>query len=333
MERLGSRSSNIRRSLTDNVLIPEGLLQSVNSGIYGYSRRHVENDARETQTLSQVIEQPTQAVLAINHLTRSRTPDYGPSGHAQIGLGRTPTSASQRFSRHFSLREQRHLRRVGSGDAATLRRGQREASHRTPSPLLIDTGWSRPGDALPAGQLTRTTRFTEATSPSRELFETEPQLPQRPSGTSSPTPRIGRISIHKPPETHDNLRHVSFTPGRDSITVRRPTVGSQTHRASILRKASTAIGNTLSEAISRTRQTSIRNTYENAKLRQKRLQRSKPFQILFQYAIYLLLLTFVYFVLVGRPLWGGTVWYIYVLFEYHLAFVGGSAIFIGLAFL
>lgn len=333
MERLRSQTSNTRRASTDNVFVPEGLLQSVHSGLYGYSRRHVENDARETQTLSQVIEQPAQAVLATNPLTRSRTPDYGPTGQAQIGLGRTATSGSHRLSRYLSLREEQHRQRAGSANTTTLFRPQSQLSQRTASSSLVGTSRIRSGEALPAIQTPHTTRFSETISPSEKLFESEPVPPQRPAGTWSPTPRIGRISIHEPHEIPDHLRHDSFAPGRESITVRRPTVGSQTHRASILRKASIAVGNTLSKAIPRTRQTSIRNTYENAKLRQKRLQRSKPCQLLFQYTMYLLLLAFVYFVLVGRPLWGGTVWYIYVLFEHHLAFVGGSAIFIGLAFL
>lgn len=122
-------------------------------------------------------------------------------------------------------------------------------------------------------------------------------------------------------------------PGHLKMTSMAPHQQLSTQRGSVLRKASAAIADNITRMIPGMRKTSVRNTLEKAQVRQKRLQRSKPFQLVFQYAVYLLLLAFVYLVLVGRPLWGGTVWYIYVLFEYHLTFIGGSAIFIGLAFL
>ncbi|KAI1619174.1 glycosyl transferase [Exophiala viscosa] len=89
----------------------------------------------------------------------------------------------------------------------------------------------------------------------------------------------------------------------------------------------------MSGFVTRDRQSSIKRTYERAKLRQFEIQRSKPVQLFFRYAIYLVLVCFTYFVLVGRPLWGGTIWYAYILIAKHLTFTGGSGVFLGIAFL
>lgn len=115
------------------------------------------------------------------------------------------------------------------------------------------------------------------------------------------------------------------TPRRSTFS--RPDAGA--HR----RKASVAVKAAISGFITRERQSSIKRTYARAKLRQQEIQRSKPVQLFFRYAVYFLLLCLTYFVLVGRPLWGGTIWYAYVLISKRLTFVGGSGVFLGIAFL
>jgi hypothetical protein len=76
---------------------------------------------------------------------------------------------------------------------------------------------------------------------------------------------------------------------------------------------------------------SIESVYDKAKLLQFKFERSKWFMRFFEFAVYVLLAAFVYLVLVGRPLWGGLVWYIYIVIDRKFVIVGGSAIFIGLA--
>ena len=49
--------------------------------------------------------------------------------------------------------------------------------------------------------------------------------------------------------------------------------------------------------------------WHNLKMRRSHKVRSKLAQRVFQYSVYLFLLCFIYFVLVGRPLWGGAVYY------------------------
>ena len=103
-----------------------------------------------------------------------------------------------------------------------------------------------------------------------------------------------------------------------------------TTKQSVLRRASTALTNVASKIMPK-RRMSIESVYDKAKSLQIKFERSKWFMRCFEFAVYVLLAAFVYLILVGRPLWGGLVWYIYVVIDKKFVIVGGSAIFIGLA--
>ncbi|KAJ9662113.1 hypothetical protein H2201_006221 [Coniosporium apollinis] len=79
------------------------------------------------------------------------------------------------------------------------------------------------------------------------------------------------------------------------------------------------------------RRSSLYDVYEKAKARRAHLQRKKWLQVLFEYAVYFVLLAFIYFVLVGRPLWNGAVWWLYWVVENRFIIEGGFAITLGLA--
>jgi hypothetical protein len=81
------------------------------------------------------------------------------------------------------------------------------------------------------------------------------------------------------------------------------------------------------------RKGSIWKTYETAKKRGVELQRKKWVQVVFEYSIYLFLLCFIYFVLIGRPLWNGAVWWLYWVVENKFVFAGGFSITLGIALL
>lgn len=81
------------------------------------------------------------------------------------------------------------------------------------------------------------------------------------------------------------------------------------------------------------RKGSVWKTYETAKKRSVELQRKKWVQVVFEYSIYLLLLCFIYFVLIGRPLWNGAVWWLYWVVENKFVFAGGFSITLGIALL
>ena len=71
--------------------------------------------------------------------------------------------------------------------------------------------------------------------------------------------------------------------------------------------------------------------YEKAKVRGVALQRKYWVRLLFEYTLYALLILFVYFVLVGMPLWKGAVWWLYWVVRVKFVIQGGYAITIGLA--
>jgi hypothetical protein len=87
-----------------------------------------------------------------------------------------------------------------------------------------------------------------------------------------------------------------------------------------------AVAGHATHAFVHNRKSSIADLYERAKLRKVQLQRSERFQLIFEYSIYLLLIALVYFVAVGRPLWGGLVWYTYVAFAHYLTAPIGFAL-------
>jgi hypothetical protein len=112
-------------------------------------------------------------------------------------------------------------------------------------------------------------------------------------------------------------------------------VTEQPADSSAIRRASTAIASayhTLAQGTANlVRRSSLWDAYESAKIRGKHLQRKKGVQVVFEYAFYLILLFFIYFVLVGRPLWNGAVWWLYWLIDTQFTLAGTWSITIGLA--
>ncbi|PYH97912.1 hypothetical protein BO71DRAFT_372259 [Aspergillus ellipticus CBS 707.79] len=76
---------------------------------------------------------------------------------------------------------------------------------------------------------------------------------------------------------------------------------------------------------------SIYDVYQKAKERRIALQRKYWVQVLFEYTVYLLLVAFVYFVLIGMPLWRGAVWWLYYVVRTKFVIQGGWGITIGVA--
>lgn len=81
------------------------------------------------------------------------------------------------------------------------------------------------------------------------------------------------------------------------------------------------------------RHSSMRKTFEKAKLRGAEMQRNKYAMWAFEYGIYLFLLCFIYFVLIGIPLWNGAVWWLYWVVANKFVIAGGFSITLGIAVL
>ena len=75
------------------------------------------------------------------------------------------------------------------------------------------------------------------------------------------------------------------------------------------------------------------DVYDKAKIHGQNFQRKKWVQVTFEYTFYLLILCFIYFVLVGRPIWNGAVWYLYWVVNNKFTIAGTWSITIGLALL
>ncbi|RAL05343.1 uncharacterized protein BO80DRAFT_134921 [Aspergillus ibericus CBS 121593] len=78
---------------------------------------------------------------------------------------------------------------------------------------------------------------------------------------------------------------------------------------------------------------SIYDVYEKAKERRVALQRKYWVQVLFEYTVYVVLAAFIYFVLIGMPLWRGAVWWLYYVVRTKFVIPGGWGITIGLSVL
>ncbi|GAQ12131.1 hypothetical protein ALT_9452 [Aspergillus lentulus] len=78
------------------------------------------------------------------------------------------------------------------------------------------------------------------------------------------------------------------------------------------------------------RKGSVRSLYNRAALVKIKHQRRYWRRLLFEYAVYTVLVLFVYFVLVGVPLWKGAVWWLHWIMQKKTVFQGGWAIVIGM---
>jgi hypothetical protein len=81
------------------------------------------------------------------------------------------------------------------------------------------------------------------------------------------------------------------------------------------------------------RRNSLLDVYDKAKIRGQQLQRKKWVQWTFEGTCYLLILCFIYFVLVGRPIWNGAVWWLYWVVNNKFTVAGTWSVTIGMALL
>jgi hypothetical protein len=82
-----------------------------------------------------------------------------------------------------------------------------------------------------------------------------------------------------------------------------------------------------------TRSSTMRDTFQKAKARGQELQREKWAQVAFEYGIYASIILFIYFVLIGVPLWNGAVWWLYWVVANKFVIAGGFGITMGIALL
>jgi hypothetical protein len=82
---------------------------------------------------------------------------------------------------------------------------------------------------------------------------------------------------------------------------------------------------------SRVRKSSVFQVYEKAKVRGVELQRERWVQVTFEYTFYLLILCFIYFLLIGVPLWNGACWWLYYAVKVEFDVTAGFVVVVGMA--
>jgi len=124
--------------------------------------------------------------------------------------------------------------------------------------------------------------------------------------------------------------------GSFSVQDRRQSVQSATSAVEHRRRPTLdIIREPVQEAIqfvtSTVKNSEMAELYEKAKLKGQTFQRKPWVQKVFEYSIYTILILFVYFVLVGRPLWNGAVWWLWWVVQNKFVISGGFSITVGLA--
>ena len=113
---------------------------------------------------------------------------------------------------------------------------------------------------------------------------------------------------------------------------RRSTQQSRaTRQGSVIQRAASVVGEALQNVVQAVRRSSLADLYDKAKIKGQKMQRKRWAQILFEYTFYVILVAFIYFVLVGVPLWKGTVWWLWWVFNNKFVVPGTWAVTIGVA--
>ncbi|KAK4973276.1 hypothetical protein LTR66_011206 [Elasticomyces elasticus] len=114
-------------------------------------------------------------------------------------------------------------------------------------------------------------------------------------------------------------------------TINQPLSPQMSRRGTILQRVPSVIQNAADTVTQAVKNSEIANMLEKAKIRSAHLQRKPWVQTTFEYGFYLILLAFVYFVLVGMPLWKGAVYWLYWVVSHKFVVNGTWSVTIGLA--
>ncbi|KAJ5191758.1 uncharacterized protein N7498_010743 [Penicillium cinerascens] len=138
-------------------------------------------------------------------------------------------------------------------------------------------------------------------------------------------PRPATRPQSNPPELHswENIRRSAF--------LKPPATVPENEPITPIKESFISPKSTPTNSQFNSRRSSMYEVYEKAKVRGVALHRKYWVRLLFEYSLYTLLILFVYFVLVGMPLWKGAVWWLYWVVQTKFVIQGGYAITIGLA--
>jgi hypothetical protein len=181
-------------------------------------------------------------------------------------------------------------------------------------------------------------------------FEFQESYVSRPPNQSSQS-NINPFEFHesyvpRPPNQSSQSNINPFETTKSSVNTRRSSITTpeavhahlgRSRKGTLTMMADALVPNTVQRTLRNAsvtlRRTSLWETLESAKKRGVRLQRNKYVQWIFEYAIYMLFILFVYFVLVGDPLWHGAVYWLWWIVAKKLVLAGGCSITLGIALL
>jgi hypothetical protein len=199
----------------------------------------------------------------------------------------------------------------------------------------MDTSQISPSDARGSTKL-RKTSLIQSISPSAPVKPSAQNNNQSPSHSalwSNPAPfheRAVSIADSKPSLSDDSSiappEMAYISPGQ---RLRRGTVSTIIQH---FVPDSVARTFTKESVFQRARRGTVWAMYNKAHDREAKRNRKRWVQVLFEASVYVLLVSFVYFVLIGRPLWRGAVWWMYWVMKHKFVFRGGVWISLGIAF-
>lgn len=79
--------------------------------------------------------------------------------------------------------------------------------------------------------------------------------------------------------------------------------------------------------------TAMRKALEKVKEQVKVLERKRWAMLTFEYGVYLILFLFVWFAIIGMPMWKGTIYWVYYLLSHNSLVPGGWGVTLGIAML
>jgi hypothetical protein len=291
---------------TTDVVIPSVLLNALTSGPYNTHPNHIQNEEAQEKNkgfdvreVAQQLHEETSRILA-----RSTSVSVAE-------LARNPVSASTNELRKTSLDPN-----FGSS-----------LDGRRPSPRQTNSGRHALSTVTEGKVLANKKRAT--TNDYFGDYTIGAQGPRLNRRTSSDVSVSRKAQVDEPSPTHPSpLRLSNRNPSHDINDIqistekpRRSTAGGS-RKESIVQRSASIVLNTVEDVKQAIRRSSIYDVYEKAKQRGVELQRSKWAMRIFEYTFYLILVAFVYFVLIGLPLWKGAVYWLYWVFKHKFAVAG-----------
>jgi hypothetical protein len=291
---------------TTDVVIPSVLLSALTSGPYNTHPNQLQDEEPENPKNEFNVHEVAQQL----HQETSRI------------LARSTSVSIAELARNTTTTSTRRLRKTSLDPNFGSNLDGREFSPRQTDPGRHDLSTVTEGEVLANHKRTTTNDYFGDYT----IGAQGPRLNQR---TSSDVSVARKARMDEPSPTHPSpLQSSNRNPSHDTNDIRistqrprRSTAGGS-RKESIVQRSASIVLNTVDDVKQAIRRSSIYDVYEKAKQRSAELQRSRWAMLLFEYTFYLILVAFVYFVLVGLPLWKGAVYWLYWVFKHKFAVAG-----------